>query len=212
MPLQNRVTPYGEIISVRDRGMFMGNRGRLHDDRRRISRQFCSNTSWITCLTEFKGRQRELMRPKHYTELFFLDEATALAAGHRPCAECRRSCFRLFKVAWLEGNPQHDLGTAPSIKLIDGLLHNERLTSDGMKRLYRATMNDLPDGVFVRLGEMDHAFLLWRSRLHHWTPGGYDESQPAKPEQVVDVLTPRSIVHALHAGYEPELHHTVELS
>ncbi len=209
MPLQNRVTPNGNIIAVPDRGMFMGNRGRLHDDRRQIIRQFCSQESWIACLTESKGRRRELMTPGHYTELFFLDEATALAAGHRPCWTCRRACFRYFKAAWLGGNLQAGLGLRPTIKQIDSILHADRLTSDGKKRLYQAVIGDLPDGAMVCLPGTEDVFLLWRDRLHHWTPGGYDHVRPAERDQVVDVLTPRSIVNAMRAGYEAELHHSV---
>ncbi|MCH8830686.1 MAG: hypothetical protein IID45_14005, partial [Planctomycetes bacterium] len=119
MPLQNRVTPFGRIIAVPNRGMFMGNRGCLHDDQRRIVRQVCSYKAWVACLTEFRGRKRKLMTPGQYTELFFLDEATALAAGHRPCGECRRTDYQRFKKAWLDGNPDAGLGVNPVIKLID---------------------------------------------------------------------------------------------
>lgn len=205
MPLQNRVTPFGEIVAVPDHGMFMGNRGCLHDDQRRIVRQYCSYRAWVACLTSFNGRKRELMKPGFYTELFFLDEATALAAGHRPCGECRRDSFRRFKAAWLKGNCQADVGSNPPIKLIDGSLHQDRLTAEGTKRIYEATMNDVPDGTFVRPHDWEGAFLLWHGRLHHWTPGGYDRSHPAEPDEIIDVLTPRSIVNALRAGYVPEV-------
>jgi len=209
MPLQNRVTPFGNIIAVRDRGTLMGVRGCLHNDRRQIVRQFCSYTSWVTCLTEFRDRKRELMTPGHYTELFFLDEATALAAGHRPCWTCRRACFRHFKAAWLGGNPEAGLGRKPTMKQIDAILHADRLTEDGRKRVYRAAIGELPDGAMVGLPGTEDAFLLWRDRLHHWTPGGYDDVRLAKRDEVVDVLTPRTIVNAIRAGYVPELHHSV---
>jgi hypothetical protein len=131
------------------------------------------------------------------------------SAEYRPCGECRRARFKQFKAAWLAGNPQAASGANPGITMIDGMLHEERLTAEGTKRTYQATVKDLPDGTFVRGAAADDAFLLWRGRLHHWTPGGYDEVHPAEPDLDVDVITPRSIVNALRAGYEPELHRTV---
>jgi hypothetical protein len=103
MPLQNRATPFGVIVASEARGNLMGNRGCLHDDNRALSRRRWTTRAWVTCLLSFKGRRRQLMRPGHYTELFFLDEATALAAGHRPCAECRREAFRRFVDGWARG-------------------------------------------------------------------------------------------------------------
>ena len=104
MPLQNRVTPFGEIIATAARGLYMGNRGRLHDEHRVLRRQHSSETRWLVCVTEFRGRKRVPMSPRMYTELFFLDEATALAAGHRPCAECRNPDYRRFKEFWVRAN------------------------------------------------------------------------------------------------------------
>ncbi len=206
MPLQNRVTPFGRIIAVPNRGMFMGNRGCLHDDHRRIVRQVCSYKAWVACLTAFRGRKRKLMTPGHYTELFFLDEATALAAGHRPCGECRRADYRRFRAAWLAGNVVAGLGENPSVKLIDQHMHSDRLTDAGEKRVYRAVCRDLPDGAFVRLLVTDDVYLVWRGRLHRWKPGGYDLARPAEPDEIVEVLTPRSVVRALAAGCEPVVH------
>jgi len=183
--------------------MFMGNRGCLHDDQRRIVRQVCSYKAWVACLTVFRGRKRKLMTPGHYTELFFLDEATALAVGHRPCGECRRVDYRRFKTAWLAGNPDTRLGANPSVKLIDQHMHSDRLTDTGKKRIYRAVCGDLPDGAFVRLLDTDDAYLVWRGQLHRWTPAGYDLTRPAEPDEIVEVLTTNSIVCALIAGYEP---------
>jgi len=209
MPLQNRVTPFAEIIAVPDRGMFMGNRGVLHDHKRQLVRQHTSYKAWVTCLIKFKDRKRDLITPGHYTELFFLDEATALAAGHRPCWECRRACFRQFKAAWLAGNPDASRGGKARITEIDKILHDERLTAEGKKRIYQAAIGELPDGALVRRQGGDNAFLLWRDRLHCWTPAGYDGSHQADMDEVADVLTPVSIVNAIRAGYEPELHHSV---
>jgi hypothetical protein len=113
------------------------------------------------------------------------------------------------RAAWLAGNPQADLGDNPQIASIDKILHRDRLTEDGKKQVYPATVGDLPDGAMVCPAGTEDVFLLWRDRLHHWTPGGYDEVQPAERDQVVDVLTPRTIVNAIWAGYVPELHISV---
>ena len=189
--------------------MFTGNRGVLHDHQREIVRWHTSYKAWVTCLTRFKDRKRELMTPGHYTELFFLDEATALAAGHRPCWECRRACFRRFKSMWLAGNKVASFGRKPKIAEIDKRLHEERLTADGKKQTFQAATGELPDGAFVRRQGSDDALLLWRERLHCWTPAGYDGSHQVDVDEVADVLTPWSIVNAIRAGYEPELHHSL---
>jgi hypothetical protein len=206
MPLQNRVTPFGEIIAVADRGMFMGNRGILHDSQRRIVRQHTKSKAWIICRTVFKGRKRELMTPRRYTELFFLDEATALAAGHRPCGECRRLEFQQFRAAWLTTMPISERGVKPGISELDDLLQNERLTSEGKKRTYQVELGELPDGVFVRLKGFDDAFLWWRNRLLRWTAGGYKGALAWDKNEAVEVLTPPITVRVLRAGYKPELH------
>lgn len=206
MPLQNRVTPFGEIIATPEHGMFMGNRGVLHNRQRHLVRQFSSQKAWIICLTQFRGRKRELMAPGRYTELFFLDEATALAAGHRPCGECRRASFRQFKAAWLAGNPDAGVGSKPGIAAIDKLLHDQRLTAAGGKRTYPATLGQLPDGTFVQRPSTDDALLLWQGGLHRWAPSGYEGAQPAGADEIVEVLTPSSTVNALQAGYQPAIH------
>ncbi len=123
MPRQNRVNPFGEIIATQDRGMFMGNRGVLHDQEGRIQRAW-QGKRWLVCVLEFRGRKPQVMSPGHYTELFFLDEATALAAGHRPCAECRRERFNAFRDAWRLAEDSHP----PTADEIDNRLHAERLT------------------------------------------------------------------------------------
>ena len=124
MPRQNRVNPFGEIIATPERGTFMGNRGVLHDDEGRIRRKW-QGKRWIVCVLEFRGRKRKVMTPSRYTELFFLDEATALAAGHRPCAECRRERFKSFCCAWQPAHPQKG-GSRPSASDIDTCLNAER--------------------------------------------------------------------------------------
>ena len=121
MPRQNRVTPFGELIATESRGTLMGNRGCLHDDQQRIRRAFACKR-WIICVLEFRGRRRAVMTPGRYTELFFLDEATALAAGHRPCAECQHARYLLFRETWAAANPDLSGGASPSADVIDGVL------------------------------------------------------------------------------------------
>ena len=196
MPLQNRVTPFSDLIAVPDRGTLMGNRGVLHDDDRRIVR-FSQGRRWISCLTEFKGRRRVPMTPGNYTELFFLDEATALAAGHRPCHECRRADALRFREAWARG-----AGADPetSFEVIDRHLHDDRLEARGRMRRWTAHPAGLPDGAMV---EVDGAaFLVGDGRIREWTPAGYRPAREA-PDGPVRVLTPRAIVAAIAAGYRP---------
>ena len=201
MPLQNRVTPFGEIVAVPERGTMMGNRGILHDDRGRVRRRWAGK-AWICCLLEFRGRRDPVMAPGHYTRLFFLDEPTALAAGHRPCAYCRPAAYRLFRAAWAAGNAHLGLGATPRAGEIDRVLHEERVGPDGAKRLHPADLADLPDGSYVRADERS-ALLVWRGALRRWSPGGYEEAGPVRPGSVLTV-TPPSIVAALARGYVPD--------
>jgi hypothetical protein len=203
MPRQNRVTPFGQIVAVPERGTFMGNRGVLHDADCRIRRPW-QLRRWLICVLEFKGRKRQVMTPGHYTELFFLDEVTALAAGHRPCAECRRERFNAFRRAW-----PADGSSPPTADEIDVGLHAERIGPDRTKRTYSANLADLPDGVFVRRpGRGEDACLVWGRGLLLWSPGGYTEriARPRRAE--VLVLTPESTVRAIRAGYVPDVHPT----
>jgi hypothetical protein len=210
-PLQNRVTPFGELIATRARGTVMGNRGRLHDHARRIVRRVVpSYRAWVTCLLEFKGRRRVVMAPDRYTELFFLDEATALAAGHRPCGECRRADYRRFKALWLVANRERGLGTKAPIAAIDRELQRDRLAADGRARAYQARLGALPDGVFVVLPGTGGPLLHWRGRLASWSPEGYGPSRPAARGQRVTVLTPRSTSRTIAAGYVPGIHPSLE--
>ena len=208
MPKQNRVTPEGQIIATAARGTFMGNRGILHNAQQEIVKPF-AHKAWIICLLSFKGRRRALMQPRNYTELFFLDEATALAAGHRPCFECRRAAAEAFREAWLAGNPQFNLGESVKVKQMDEVLHAERLTQaryikDRKKRTFTAVLNRLPDGTFVLWQE--RPYLVWEDVLLPWTPTGYEApiGRPKSGEGVV--LTPPSTVAALAHGYRPVLH------
>ena len=197
MPLQNRVTPHGEIVAVAGRGLMMGNRGILHDERRRVVRAW-QVRRWIACVLEFRGRHREVMQPHRYTELFFLDEAAAFAAGHRPCAECRRADYDRFRSIW---NAVH--GGSFGADAIDLALHRARLDARS-KRTYRANVANLPDGAYVALDAA--AWLLWRGALHRWSDAGYMERRPRPRRLGVDVLTPQPAVAVLAAGYRPAVH------
>lgn len=194
MPLQNRVTPFSDLVAIPERGTLMGNRGVLHDDARRIVR-FSQGRRWISCLTEFKGRRRTPMTPGNYTELFFADEATALAAGHRPCHECRRADAVRFREAWARS-----AGADPriSLEVVDRHLHEDRLEAPGRLRRWSAPVAALPDGAIVEVGGAAH--LVWGGRLRPWGPAGYGVAAgpPAGP---LTVLTPRAIVGAIEAGY-----------
>jgi hypothetical protein len=197
VPLQNRVTPFGDLVAVAGRGRLMGNRGVLHDDARRIVRAW-QVRRWIACLTEFRGRHREIMQPRRYTELFFLDEATAFAAGHRPCAECRNADYRRFRALW-----EASFGAPADADSMDRVLHAERL--DGRrKRTHWADFATLPDGAYVALD--GRAWLVWRGELLAWTDGGYAERRPRPHNGEGAVLTPRSVVALLRLGYPVSVH------
>jgi hypothetical protein len=173
MPRQNRLTPFGEIVATPERGTFMGNRGVLHDGEGRILRAW-QLRRWIVCVLEFRGRKRQVMTPGHYTELFFLDEATALAAGRRPCAECRRERFNAFRKAWRSAHSGAGDSPLPSAEEIDHQLQAERVGPDRSKRLFEASLDELPNGVFVRRADSEEdAYLVWNDGLLVWSAGGY---------------------------------------
>jgi hypothetical protein len=208
VPRQNRVTPLGELVAIPERGTMMGNRGVLHDPEGRIVRPW-QVRRWIICVLEFRGRHRTVMAPNRYTELFFLDEATALAAGHRPCFECRRARFLAFRDAWAAGNCEAAQSETIRAGMIDDRLHAERVGPMRTKRTFTANLDDLPDGAFVMLeGSRDACHLVLDDTLLAWTPSGYSARLPRPAGAVVSVLTPRSIVAALRAGYQPEIHPT----
>lgn len=204
MPKQNRVTPFGEIIATPARGTLMGNRGCLHNNTQRLVRPFQSKR-WIICVLEFKGRKHGIMTPGQYTELFFLDEATALAAGHRPCAECSRPRFELFRALWAGANPELARAAKPPATTIDEALHHERCDAAQQKVIYTEKLGALPEGAFVAL-EGEKAFLVYQNRLWPWQPEGYGHSVAQLPDRLVQVLTPRAIVNTLAAGYRAEVH------
>ena len=198
MPRQNRVTPHGELVAVEGRGLLMGNRGILHDAEGRIVR-YAQGRRWITCLTSFRGRRRSLMQPGRYTELFFLDEAVALAAGHRPCSECRRADYARFRAAWSQCFGDTDL----SADGLDRRLHADRLAAPRTRRTYLARGRDLPDGTYVELDR--RPWLLWRGAMLAWAAHGYVDRRPW-PDAEVSVLTPRCTVRVIEAGYRLLIH------
>lgn len=204
MPRQNRVTPLGELIATPDRGLVYGNRGCLHDAAGRIRRGH-NGRRWIACRLQFRGwRRSPLMQPGRFTELFFLDEATALAAGHRPCALCRREDYNRFTAIWGELHPGER-----GADEIDLRLHRERLQTPQERRLHELWLDELPDGAFV-LHEAAPR-LVRGDQLLAWTPAGY-VNQLDRPRGVrVTVITPPSLLALLRAGWEgvvPLLHPT----
>jgi hypothetical protein len=200
MPLQNRVTPTGDIVSTPHRGLFTGNRGIIHDPATRtLLKRRWSSPAWITCLCEFRGWRRPVMGRRSWTELFFLDEATAFAAGHRPCFFCRRDDANRFRAAWEAGNDVSDIRA----REIDAVLHGERLER-GRKRLHPSPVPvaQLPDGTMVQLGE--ESFLIVQGRALQWSMAGYRKADGALDD--AKLLTPPSTLRALSAGYQPVLH------
>ena len=200
MPLQNRVTPFGEIAAIEGRGLMMGNRGVLHDDHRRIVRPY-QVKRWIACLLEFRGRHRTVMQPHRYTELFFLDEATAFAAGHRPCAECRHEDYQRFRSFWHKSH-----GGATGADAMDERLHQDRLDERRTKRAFQGKLADLPDGAYVAID--GRPWLVWGDALFAWSASGYTERRERRTAHDVAVLTPKSAVDVLAAGYRVEVHPT----
>jgi hypothetical protein len=162
--------------------------------------------AWVTCRLEFRGRHRAVMAPNRYTELFFLDEATALAAGHRPCGECRRADYRRFKATWLRANRERGLGADAAIDAIDRELHRERLDADGEPRTHVAELGSVPDGAFVILPDAAEPLVVWRGALAPWSPAGYGAARTAPRSALVSVLTPPSIEATITAGYVPGVH------
>jgi hypothetical protein len=200
MPLQNRVDPFGSLFRTQARGAMMGNRGgTLHNSDREIVRVY-KTRRWITCVLEFRGRHRTVMSEHRYTELFFLDEAVAFAAGHRPCAECRRERFNAFKNAW---RCAKKLDSLPFADQIDLELHPARIDRK-TKVTYEAVIGSLSDGCFVQLD--GRAYLVRNDALLLWTPEGYSRREARPNDLIVPVLTPEPIVGCLIHGYKPDIH------
>jgi hypothetical protein len=201
--LQNRVTPFGQIVALEGRGAIMGNRGVLHDERRNLVRQW-QVRRWISCRLEWRGRTRIVMAPRRYTELFFLDEAASLAAGHRPCAECRNADYKRFQSLW-----EACFGVRAGADAMDAVLHAERL--DGRtKRTFRAGLDTLPNGTYI-LDDDGVARLIWNDAAIEWGDAGYGRRIARPSSGDVEVLTPRSIVEIIRAGFVPAVHPTAHV-
>jgi hypothetical protein len=206
MPLQNRVDPFGELFATSARGMFMGNRGgRIHTNAQTLTKRRWASRQWICCVLDFKNRQRGVWG-RSYTELFFLDETTALAAGHRPCFECRRKDAENFAVLWQQA---FKLLTRPRADEMDAGLHAERLDHRA-KRLHRHKLDDLPDGAFVTLER--GAGAVRGNTLLRWTPSGYDAPKRRPRDTMAEVLTPPAILAVLAAGYRPQWHPSADIT
>ena len=206
IPLQNRVLPTGDIVSHPSKeGAFTGNRGIIHVADRQLGTARWSHQAWICCTLDWQGRRRELMTGRKWTELFFLDEAVAMAAGHRPCGYCRRSAYRSFADRWAEATGRHD-----SAKEMDRSLHAARIVK-GTKTQKRhvAPVDDLPDGSFVTI-EAGPALILG-DRLLPYSPEGYAPPIPRPTGETAEVLTPAPMVAVLRAGFQPVLHRSALL-
>lgn len=204
MPLPNRVDPLGRLHAVPDRGTLTGNRGVLHTPDRRIRWPF-RGPRWILCLLDFRGRHRQVMTPGRWTELFFLDEATGLAAGHRPCAECQRERFLLFRRHWAAANPGRAGSPVPPAPVIDAALHADRLDG-GRQRTSEARLGTLPAGAMVLLGDDENPMLVVPGGVRAWSFAGYGPRVPTRIGVRVRLLTPLSTVAAMADGFGAGLH------
>lgn len=201
MPLQNRVDPFGLIHAVPERGTFMGNRGGcFHTDDQKLKPTLWASRQWITCLLEFKDRKRPLMQPGHYTELFFLDEATALAAGHRPCYECRYPDAKRFREALVRSGVFRYRPKASDLS--DAISGEIQAVLKGKAEREHVAVSSLPDGAMFTTGAV--AYLKWQDGAHPWRFDGYGDPV-GLPEHAVR-LTPHITCQALSFGYEPEIH------
>ena len=199
MPLQNRVLPTGEIVAIHARGTLTGNRGIIHGPDKQLSNKRWSHHAWISCVLEWHGRKREVMSGRKWTELFFLDEAVALAAGHRPCGYCRREAYNRFCDAWTTA-----FGARASAKAMDRILHHSRVESRTRQHLRTiVSSKKLPSGaMFQHDGEI---FLAFAGQAIPFNATGYAAHRDMPQEDVV-VLTPEPILKVLEAGYQPTLH------
>jgi hypothetical protein len=195
---RNRVTPMGDIVAIPLRGAWTGNRGILHRGREIV--RFHGGDLWITCALEFRGRWSRQWEPHHYTFLFFHDEAVSFAAGHRPCGECRRGAYNAYRAAWAGG-----LGVpVPSAREMNRRLQGERIVpGTHRRRVHPMPWAEVPDGVFVLLGEAPAVVV--GGHVTEWTHDGYGQKRPRPREGVATVVTPPSSVAAFRGGYEPQI-------
>ena len=203
-PLQNRVTPFGDIVAIPQRGLFTGNRGIIHDPATKtLLNKRWATKAWLICVTDYKGRRRAVMGGRSWTELFFLDEAIALAAGHRPCFFCRRRSAEAFRDAWARAGD----GERPLAPQLDAVLHAERL--DGRRKRVHTMpvpVSELPDGAVIVAG--GEAYTIAHGQAFRWTKQGYETARTIP--RAHGLLTPPSTLRALHAGYRPLLHPDLE--
>ena len=199
MPHNNRVDPFGNLHAVTQHGTLMGNRGNLHDANGTILRRF-KRKAWVTCLLDFRGRKRTVMAPGSYTELFFLDEATAFSAGHRPCGTCRKDALAEFKLCWREAKGMKP-GASVDLKTVDQTLHDERMAG-----AWSAALGTLPDGTMLHVNRDDAPCLWWRGYLLAWSFDGYRPTPNRETADGVSVITPISLVEVLRVGYPVSVH------
>lgn len=202
MPLQNRVLPTAEIIASPARGTLTGNRGIIHRDDKTLGTARWSHHAWICCTLNWQGIKRPLMTGRNWTELFFLDEVTAFAAGHRPCGTCRRDAYNRFVAGWTDAS-----GQKPSAKDMDKALHAARVRRDRSQIRFEAPCAQLPDGVMVL--HANGPALIWHNKLHPFTPNGYTAPIALNPQTIVRVLTPQPSIAVLNAGYKPQIHASI---
>lgn len=207
MPRQNRVDPFGRLIATNLRGSLMGNRGCLHDDAGLLRKAF-ARKAWVTCRLEWKNIRRSVFTPGRYSELFFFDEATALAAGHRPCNDCRSEDYKSFNLAFSLALAS---GSRVKAEAMDLQMHNDRIGSGHKKRTFSAEISNLPDGAMVlREGEPETPRLLWKKHLFRWSFDGYSDPIAANEVAKVEVLTPASTCAVLKAGYPVKVNLTLK--
>jgi hypothetical protein len=195
----NRVTPSGELVAVPDRGLFWGNRGALLNGAGELAR-WSNGRLWIICVLQFKGRQRVQWQPRRLTELYFLDEATGLAAGHRPCGECRHRDYLAYKAAFFAAFPDDE----PGARGIDARLHADRLVAPRRRRTFLDDSGTLPTGVMVT--REGRPWLVHGAQLRAWSSAGYGAARDYVAREPLTVLTPRATVAVLAGGYRPVLH------
>lgn len=205
-PLQNRVDPWGNLHTTSARGSLMGNRGILHNQEKRIVRPW-AHKAWIACVLSYGNVRRSVFSPGTYSELFFLDEATALAAGHRPCGQCQRERYLLFKEYWAKANSQR--GSRLTVKEIDKQLHAERTRSGKGKQTFQTVLGELPCGTMFEFNSQ--AYLVWKEKFLPWSFDGYATPIDFDSTLQVQVLTPRSIVEIYRLGFDPNVHVSAEL-
>ena len=199
MPLQNRVLPNGDIVAIAQRGLMTGNRGIIHGPNRQLSKRRWSHKAWICCEIEWQGRKRAVMTGRNWTELFFLDEAVAFAAGHRPCGYCRRDAYQSFRDAW--GKAHGRVAKAPEM---DSVLHAARIDRKSKgKKTYFAEAKTLPLGSFVLSKGKPH--VVYDGNLRAYELEGYGAFS-TMPDHMIEVLTPAPIIAVLKTGYRPVFH------